>query len=155
MGRTHHEDLSTAAKKEFKSALYTARDEVPVGTLYRLRQNTGINFKDDSSLKKSIHSFAFENSSEIPDLKGAKNNLRFYNSYKNVLWTQYKSLHSSDISYSHFCSLWPSNVIKPKIEDYGTCKCIACENPELLLSGMKRAKVLSHIHDLDLSLIHI
>ena len=149
--------MSTASKKEFAVAVYTARNEVPPGTLYRLRQNTGINFNkrplahspSDDSVRKSIEKFAYENSSEIPDMKAAKKDLRFYTNYKHVLWTQYKSISGSDISYSSFCSHWPSNVIKPKIEDYGTCKCQACENPALLLAGLKRANLVPNEHELD------
>ena len=38
---------------------------------------------------------------------------------------------------------------KPKIEDYGSCKCQTCENVELLLSSLKRNNMVSRDHDLD------
>ena len=37
-------NLSSSAKKEFKNDVHMAKDEIEVGTLYRLRLNTGINF---------------------------------------------------------------------------------------------------------------
>ena len=62
-----------------------------VGTLYRLRQNTGINFNksasvstpEDSDLKKAISAFAIENSCEVPDMRAAKQGKRYYFCYKS------------------------------------------------------------------------
>ena len=42
------------------------------------------------------------------------------------------------MSYSQFCLFWPKNVVKPKIEDYGSCKCETCDTAELLISALKR-----------------
>ena len=61
----------------------------------------------------------------------------------------FKSMESCDVSYSQFCCYWPKNIVKPKIEDYGSCKCQTCENVELLLSSLKRNNMVSRDHDLD------
>ena len=122
--------LSSSAKTEFKNAVNMAKDELEVGTLYRLRQNTGINFNksasvstpEDSNLKLRVVAFAHNNSCEVPDMRAAKKGLRYYFSYKYVLWMMFKSTETSDVSYSQFCCYWPKNCVKPKIEDYGSCK---------------------------------
>ena len=150
--------LSSSAKTEFKNAVNMAKDELEVGTLYRLRQNTGINFNksatvstpEDSNLKLRVVAFAHNNSCEVPDMRAAKKGLRYYFSYKYVLWMMFKSTESSDVSYSQFCCYWPKNCVKPEIEDYGSCKCQICENVELLLSALKRNNFVSNEHDLDM-----
>ena len=153
-----YNNLSPAGRTEMKTAVFMARDEFPAGTISRLRENTGINFskspitinEEESLLKKSVASFAVENSCEVPDTRAAKKGLRYFYNYKFVLWMQYKSGQGSDLSYSTFCKYWPPNIIKPKIEDFGTCKCQTCENVELLVSGLKRGGFLSKDHVVEL-----
>ena len=43
-----------------------------------------------------------------------------------------------DVSYSQFTRLIPSNVVKPKPEDWGTCLCMTCLNPEHKLDALKK-----------------
>ena len=153
-----YNNLSPAGRTELKTAVFMARDDFPVGTLSRLRENTSINFskspiamnEEESELKKSVTSFAVENSCEVPDTRAARKGLRYFYNYKFVLWIQYKSNQGSDLSYSTFCKYWPTYIQKPKIEDFGTCKCQVCENVELLVSGMKRGGFLSRDHVVEL-----
>ena len=152
------QNLSSKTRSEFKTAVYMAKDEMMVGTLFRLRQNTGINFNksasvstpEDSDLKKAISAFAMENSCEVPDMRAAKKGRRYYFCYKYVLWMQFKSSSSSNVSYSQFCSYWPQNVVKPKIQDWGSCRCQTCENVEMLFSALKKNNLISKEHDLDI-----
>ena len=102
---------------------FLAKDEFESGVLRRIRDNTGINFSksqtlfngENSDLKKAIHDFAFENSSDVPDMKAAKKGIRYFYSYKTVLWTQFVSSSGFNVSYSQFCRYWPETIIKPKI----------------------------------------
>ena len=150
--------MTPTGRKELKMGAYLAKDEFESGVLSRIRENTGINFSklptlfndEDSELKKTIHCFANENSSEVPDMKAARKGIRYFYSYKTVLWTQFLSSSGLDVSYSQFCRYWPENIIKPKIEDFGSCKCIPCENTELLLNAMKRQNLVSKEHQLDI-----
>ena len=150
--------MSPAARTEFKTAVFMSKDELPTGTLSRLREHTQINFSNspkavkniDNDLKISISSFAHENSSEVPDVKAAKKSIRYFYNYKCVLWMQYQSSHGSDLSYSTFCKYWPPNIVKPRVEDYGTCRCQVCENVELFVSGFKRSGFLPKEHVVDL-----
>ena len=151
-------NMSPSGKTELKTAVNMAKNDFPMGTMSRLRTNTGINFSnppiasdcEDSPLKKAIGTFAFENSCEVPDIKAAKKGLRYFYCYKYVLWIQFKSAQVSEVSYSQFCRYWPKNIIKPKIEDFGTCKCQICENAELLVSAMKRNGYLTRNHELEI-----
>ena len=72
--------MTSAGKRELKTAHKLASHEHPKGTDFRLRQNTGINFdknltmncEEKSELKKQIERFAEENSSESPDMRNEK-----------------------------------------------------------------------------------
>ena len=149
--------MTPAGRSELRNGAYLAKEHFPVGTVRRIRENTGINLskspnlanEESSALQKTVQEFAFENSSEVPDMKAAKKGLRYFYCYKTVLWVQFQSSSGVDISYSQFCRYWPDTIIKPKIEDYGSCKCIPCENAELLLSAMKRQGFLPKEHQLE------
>ena len=88
--------------------------------------------------------------SVVPDMKHVKKGTRYYSCYKTVLHSQFVLTHDKDISYSTFCANWPQNIVKPRIEDFGTCKCVVCENSELLLAGLKRAGKVPAFTQLDL-----
>ena len=131
--------------------------DLPRGTISRLRSATGINFSNPvaiehgevSELKKAVEKFAFENSNEVPDMRKEKKQIRYYFNYLICLHTAFLSENpDKDISYAVFCSYWPKNIIKPKIEDYGTCKCEVCENIELKLSALKKRGLISNNHDI-------
>ena len=42
------------------------------------------------------------------------------------------------VSYPQFCRCIPENIKKPKPEDWGTCLCKACLNPELKIECIKQ-----------------
>ena len=152
-----YKNMTISARTELKTAVQMAKIDFSPGTISRLRNNTGINFsnpvtipsEEESTLKKTVVSFAVDNSCEVPDMRASKKGLRHFYSYKYVLWMQFKS-SGSDISYSQICRYWPANIIKPKIEDFGTCRCQTCENVELLASGLKRTGFLSRDHDIEI-----
>ena len=74
--------MTSAGKREPKTAHKLSSHEHPKGTNYRLRQNTGINFDksltmncgEKSELKNQIERFAEENSSESPGMRNEKGN---------------------------------------------------------------------------------
>lgn len=155
--KTTYKYMTPHGRSELRNGAFFAREEFPKGTLSRIRNNTGLNLSklptatstEDTALSKAVKDFAMENSSEVPDMKAAKKGTRYFYCYKYVLWIQFTSSHQ-DISYSQFCSYWPQNIIKPKIEDFGSCKCIPCENSQLLVSALKRQGFLSREHELDI-----
>ena len=42
------------------------------------------------------------------------------------------------VSYPQFCRCVPENIEKPKPEDWGTCLCKACLNPEIKTECIKQ-----------------
>ena len=156
--KTTYKYMSPSGRSELRTGAFIAKDEFPRGTLLRIRNNTGLNFskppnvssEEASELEKAIKHFANDNSCEVPDMKAAKKGKRYFFCYKLVLWEQFRSESGSDVSYSHFCRFWPENIVKPKIEDYGSCKCETCENSELLISALKRQDCLSRDHDIEI-----
>jgi hypothetical protein len=152
-----YQKMGPVGKREFKTAFAQAMPDLPRGTISRLRSATGINFSNPvaiehgevSELKKAVEKFAFENSNEVPDMRKEKKQIRYYFNYLICLHTAFLSENpDKDISYAVFCSYWPKNIIKPKIEDYGTCKCEVCENIELKLSALKKRGLISNNHDI-------
>ena len=150
--------MTPTGRSELKTGAYLAKAEFPVGTLSRIRDNTGLNFSkspifssnEGTALKKAVEAFAKENSCEVPDMKAARKGQRYFFCYKYVLWMQFESSLGLEISYSQFCRYWPPNIVKPRIEDIGSCKCIPCENSELLLSALKRQDFVSKEHELEI-----
>ena len=152
-----YQKMGPVGKREFKTAFAQAMPDLPRGTISRLRSATGINFSNPvaiehgevSELKKAVEKFAFENSNEVPDMRKEKKQIRYYFNYLICLHTAFLSENpDKDISYAVFCSYWPKHIIKPKIEDYGTCKCEVCENIELKLSALKKRGLISNNHDI-------
>ena len=45
---------------------------------------------------------------------------------------------AAECSYSQLTRYVPENIVKPKPEDWGTCLCMTCLNPELKLESIKR-----------------
>ena len=59
--------------------------------------------------------------------------------------------YNQECHYSTFCSYVPDNVVKPKPQDWGTCLCMPCLNPELKLEALKKFDSLSN--DLDVQML--
>ena len=80
-----------------------------------------------------------ENSIVVPDFKKSKKGLRYRLLSLKDLHLKF-SLELSDIecSYETFTRFIPEIIIKPKPEDWGTCLCMTCLNPELKLEAIKR-----------------
>ena len=57
--------------------------------------------------------------------------------YLCVLHEKFQAEHK-EISYSWFCKLTPDNIVKPKPQDWGTCLCRTCQNPEMKLEAVNK-----------------
>ena len=152
-----YKKLGPVGKKEFRTAFNLSIPDMPRGTVSRLRVSTGINFSNGlnverngtTELKQDVELFAIENSCEVPDMRKEKKKIRYYYNYLICLHASFLQENpSKEISYAVFCSYWPKNVIKPKIEDFGSCRCETCENIELKLSALKRFELISSSHDI-------
>lgn len=152
-----YQKMSPVGKREFKTALNLSIPDFSKGTITRLRNATGINFSNPlpvdksvaSELKEAIEKFAVENSCDVPDMRKEKKSIRYYYNYLICLHATFLQEHPlREVSYAVFCSYWPKNIIKPRIEDFGTCRCETCENVELKLSALKKRGLINSSHDI-------
>ena len=74
-------------------------------------------------MKKMVENFILSdiNSSVVTDEKKFKKGLRYRLSSLKVLHAKLLADENVDVSYAQFTRLIPSNVVKPKPEDWGTC----------------------------------
>ena len=88
------------------------------------------------TLEYQIETFMLtnENSIKLPDKK--EEHLIYRLTYLNVQRGKFLAEYKVDCSYSNFCKLVPSNIIKPKLQDCGTCLCMSCLNPQLNMEAL-------------------
>ena len=55
----------------------------------------------------------------------------------------------TDCSLSTFQRNVPFNICKPKENEWGTCLCIYCVNPQLKLDRLTHLKLIPHVMDLE------
>ena len=65
-----------------------------------------------------------------------KEHLRYRLTYLHVLHEKFLAGYKVDCSYSNFCKLVPSNIVKPKPQDWGTCLCMSCLSPQLKMEAL-------------------
>ena len=93
-----------------------------------------------SEVKKLVVDFLNEdsNSATCPDKK--KVGIRYRLDYLCTLHEKFLSENPHiQCSYPQFTRLVPCNIQKPKPSDWGTCLCMTCLNPQLMLEGLKRS----------------
>ena len=102
-----------------------------------------------SELKEAIEKYAVENSCVVPDMRKEKKQIRYYFNYLICLHANFLQENPSmNVSYAVFCSYWPKTIIKPRIEDFGSCKCETCENIELKLSALQKRDLIDRSHNM-------
>ena len=79
-----------------------------------------------------------QNSLVVPDVKKAKKGLRYRSSSLKVLHGKLLADEKEDILYAQFTRYAPSNILKPKPEDWGTCLCMSSINPEHKIESLHR-----------------
>ena len=78
-----------------------------------------------------------EVSAQCPD-KSKSANLRYRKDYLCSLHEKFVVDTDISISYATFTRHVTSNIKKPKAEDWGTCLCKMCHNPQLKVEGLLR-----------------
>ncbi|CAL4091766.1 unnamed protein product [Meganyctiphanes norvegica] len=93
-----------------------------------------------STLKMKIEIFLLqdENSVVVPDIKKSKKGIRYRLMTLEDLHQKFVVDEELECSYPQFTRHVPGYIIKPKPEDWGTCLCKTCLNPELKLAVIKR-----------------
>ncbi|CAF4429941.1 unnamed protein product, partial [Didymodactylos carnosus] len=138
--------ISLKAKKRALHRLVENKDNIPRGVDRSLRGEFEINIfknvkpsnEDNSSeLKQNVVEFMnCDNVSKVcPDVKemhkGVSIRYRLHN--LNVLHEQFQAKTGTLCSYSMFCQYIPPNIKKPNVNDWGTCLCMLCFNPQMKL----------------------
>ena len=57
--------------------------------------------------------------------------------YLHVLHEKFLSEYQVECSYSHFCKLVPNDIVGPKPQDWGSCLCQTCLNPQLKMEALR------------------
>ncbi|CAF4541901.1 unnamed protein product [Didymodactylos carnosus] len=72
--------------------------------------------------------------------KGVPIRYRLHN--LNVLHEQFQAETGTSCSYSMFCQYIPPNIKKPNVNDWGTCLCMLCLNPQMKLEKLIRMNAI-------------
>ena len=88
------------------------------------------------TLEDQIEKFMLsdENLIKYPDKK--KEHLRYRLTHLHMLHAKFLAKYQVDCPYSNFCKPVPSNIVKPKPQDWGTCLCMSCLNPQLKMEAL-------------------
>jgi len=147
--------LSPSAKKKVKSKLQN--EQLPKGMNYQFRKELGINLSiktkntdSTTALQKSIEDFFLRDdvTRVCPETKKLKRNpndldeelpLRYRMSTLRSLYDKFIAESSHSCSYSYFSLNCPYYVEKPSPNDWGTCLCRTCLNPEIKLEALAKA----------------
>ena len=131
--------VSPSAKLRAKKRLSLSN---PSQALKRKFHFDRLNFQEkDVPLKSLVEKFMFsdENSVVTPDTKKAKKGIRYRLASIEDLHQKFLVDMNVDCSYAQFARYVPDCIKKPKPEDWGTCLCMVCLNPELKLEAIKKA----------------
>ena len=116
--------ISPTSKK--KSSRKTALSSKSSTVKYQLRKHLGTRL--DKVVVRVRQTITLEDNK--------KEHLRYRLTYLHVLHEKFLAEYKVDCSYSNFCKLVPSNIVKPKPQDWGTCLCMSCLNPQLKMEAL-------------------
>ena len=148
--------LSPNQKKRVKTKL--VHDGVPEGLNRKMRNELGINLSNTNvelpsneftELQQLIRQFFFRDdvSRVCPDTKRMKKNpanpdeilpVRYRLCSLKSLYEKFKAENMQECSFSYFTQNCPFNVFKPNPNDWGTCLCSTCLNPEIKLEELSK-----------------
>ncbi|CAF1441672.1 unnamed protein product [Adineta steineri] len=145
-------NLSPAAKKRATVRMMDKKETLARGTISNVRKKFGINISNQytssstspSELEEAIHDFMCRDdiSQPCPDKKKQINHqqIRYRLNHLTVLHQQFELETNIDVDYNTFRRYVPSFIIKPKVDDWGTCLCINCLNPQLKFDKLNQLK---------------
>ena len=131
--------LLPAAKRRATKRLSLSNSSRSVVRKFHLdRKNLGL--KSTSNLQKKVEKYFLRDdvSVVVPDIKKAKKGIRYRLASLQELHQRFQVDESVECSYVQFTRYVPEHVIKPKPEDWGTCLCMTCLNPELKLEAIRK-----------------
>ena len=131
--------VSPSAKKRAKKRLSLSG---PSNTLKQKLRLDRVKWGEErsSELENLVVEFLYrdDNSIVTPDKKHAKKGIRYRCESLKELHAKFLVDHDTECSYAQFTRYVPNYILKPKPEDWGTCLCMVCLNPELKLEAAKR-----------------
>ncbi|CAF1246749.1 unnamed protein product [Didymodactylos carnosus] len=149
--------INSISPKAKKRALHRLVENIPCGVSRSLCGEFGVNIsknvkpsnEDNSSeLKQNVVEFMnCDNVSDVcPDVKkmhkGVPIRYRLHN--LNVLHEQFQAETGTSCSYSMFCQYIPPNIKKPDVNDWRTCLCMLCLNPQMKLEKLIRMNAINN-----------
>jgi hypothetical protein len=128
------------------------KKSVPRGTISAVRRKFGINLSNEystpsttpSQLEEAIRDFMCRDdiSKLCPDKKKQINHqqIRYRLNHLAVLHQQLEIETNIDIDYHTFLRYVSPFIVKPKVDDWGTCLCIICVNPQIKFDKLNQLK---------------
>ena len=140
------------------------KQSLPQGEKENFRKVLGINLSNEVYLGKEDRSgmaekvknfFDREDVSQVcPDTRkfktdpesGEKVPLRYRFHYLTLLHMKFLAETSEECCYETFTRHVPYYVVKPEADEWGTCLCLSCLNPEIKLAKLKKLNKISVVN---------
>ena len=145
-------NVSPNAKQRAALRLKDKKENLPHGSFEQVRKKFGINLSKKSlpvttsrsSIQTQIEDFLCRDdiSKLCPEKKKQINGhqIRYRLNYLNILHQQFESETNIDIDYVTFTRYIPSYIKKPDYQNWGTCLCMTCLNPQMKYEKLQQLK---------------
>jgi hypothetical protein len=145
-------NVSPSAKKRATKRLLDKKENLPRGSISKLREKLGVNLSNNYStpsstpsiLQKDIEEFLCQDdiTKQAPDKKKQLHGkqIRYMLNHLSTIHQRFISESGNNCHYSTFTRYVPDYVLKPSVDDWGTCLCVICLNPQLKLEKLQRIK---------------
>ncbi|UJR18671.1 hypothetical protein I4U23_005579 [Adineta vaga] len=145
---------SPRAKQHATKRLIDKKETLPRGSISKFRKKLSINLSNDytssssrsSTLQNDIEEFLCQDdvTKLAPDKKKNLNGkqIRYLLNHLSTIHQRFILETDNNCHYSTFARYVPDYVLKPSTDDWGTCLCIVCLNPQLKLEKLQRIKFL-------------
>ena len=140
-------NITPRSKRKVKLNMQNSSTDLPRGTCSAVRRALGINLSNDCAVGKAdkttdlskniIDFFNRDDVSKVcPDSKKMQGSqpVRYRLAYLSILHNKFEAETGMTCHYSTFVRHMPKYIIKPKPEDWGTCLCMTCLNPQMKIT---------------------
>ncbi|CAF1283943.1 unnamed protein product [Adineta steineri] len=146
------DNVSTTAKKRATKRLLNKKENLPRGSLSKLRKKLGINLSNNynppsstpSILQKDIEEFLLQDdvTKQAPDKKKQLHGkqIRYLLNHLSTIHQRFMTETGNNCHYSTFTRYVPDFIVKPSVNDWGTCLCAICINPQMKLEKLQNLK---------------
>ncbi|CAF1442571.1 unnamed protein product [Rotaria sp. Silwood1] len=144
-------NISPSSKKRATKRLLSEKENLPRGSVSKLRKlgvNLSNNYDPPSStpsiLQKEIEDFLCQDdiSKQAPDKKKQLHGkqIRYLLHHLSTVHQRFVTETGNSCHYSTFTRYVPDFVIKPNANDWGTCLCVTCLNPQMKFEKLQNLK---------------